>query len=290
MALQASGQISLSDVNVELGNSSNATINIGGTAVRDLFGLASGAISMSSGYGASAFSGAYSYVTHDSAAYASNEGYCNFTDNSDWDDSTITVSAEAFSRYAAFYNNNIYLMSNLDSVSSVGTGDADYTGHTAVSGVLFPKFQAVSVASSCVGFGYAGTTFTSTRYIASDPLIVPDGSNNLTNTQQFFAATYYWPGSPPYVPAEYQNFGFAAVVSSNTVTLYRYKNSTTGSEVHPTKAETIANGSSHSFTWNSSTSKITSSSIVDYENGTRSWNINNNIIYCNGIAVGQIYL
>lgn len=53
MALQTSGAISLNDVNVELGNSGTASINMGSSDVRGLFGVASGAISMSDGYGAS---------------------------------------------------------------------------------------------------------------------------------------------------------------------------------------------------------------------------------------------
>ena len=53
MALQSSGAISLNNVNVELGNSGTASINMGSAAVRDLFGVASGAISLSDGYGAS---------------------------------------------------------------------------------------------------------------------------------------------------------------------------------------------------------------------------------------------
>jgi len=53
MTLQSSGAISLSDVNVELGRSSTATICMNCSAVRTLFGVSSGAISMSSGYGKS---------------------------------------------------------------------------------------------------------------------------------------------------------------------------------------------------------------------------------------------
>lgn len=51
MALTSSGLISLSDVNVELGLSSTAQISLNDAAVRGLFGVASGAISMSNGYG-----------------------------------------------------------------------------------------------------------------------------------------------------------------------------------------------------------------------------------------------
>lgn len=53
MALQSSGAISLNNVNVELGNSGTASINMGSADVRNLFGVASGAISLADGYGAS---------------------------------------------------------------------------------------------------------------------------------------------------------------------------------------------------------------------------------------------
>ena len=51
MALPNSGPISFSQVNVELGNSPTATISLGDSAVRDLAGVSSGAISMSDLHG-----------------------------------------------------------------------------------------------------------------------------------------------------------------------------------------------------------------------------------------------
>lgn len=51
MTLQSSGAISLSQVNTELGFSSTATISLGDTAVRNLAGVSTGAIAMSSLYG-----------------------------------------------------------------------------------------------------------------------------------------------------------------------------------------------------------------------------------------------
>ena len=53
MALPSSGQITLNQVNVELGNSGTAQIGMNDAAVRGLFGIASGEIEMSDGYGKS---------------------------------------------------------------------------------------------------------------------------------------------------------------------------------------------------------------------------------------------
>lgn len=51
MALQTSGAISLSDINVELKLPATATISLNDSAVRGLFGKPSGVISLSDGYG-----------------------------------------------------------------------------------------------------------------------------------------------------------------------------------------------------------------------------------------------
>ncbi len=52
MTLPSAGNpISLQQVNVELGLTATASINMGGSAVRGLFGVSSGEIDMSDGYG-----------------------------------------------------------------------------------------------------------------------------------------------------------------------------------------------------------------------------------------------
>lgn len=56
MTLPASGTISMSQVSTELGRASNAQTSLGETAVRNLAGVASGAIAFSNLHGKSAFS------------------------------------------------------------------------------------------------------------------------------------------------------------------------------------------------------------------------------------------
>lgn len=55
MALQSTGPISLSDINIELGFASNARISLNDSAVRDLAGIPSGPISLSDFYGKASY-------------------------------------------------------------------------------------------------------------------------------------------------------------------------------------------------------------------------------------------
>ena len=63
MALQTSGDISLNDVNVELGVGGTSIIGMNDANVRSLFQVVSGAISMSDGYGRSALAKLYIAAT-----------------------------------------------------------------------------------------------------------------------------------------------------------------------------------------------------------------------------------
>ena len=66
MALPSTGAISLYDVNVELGLSGTTTISMNQTSVRTLFGVASGQISMSDGYGRSNYGNIATFTSQSS--------------------------------------------------------------------------------------------------------------------------------------------------------------------------------------------------------------------------------
>lgn len=97
MALPASGAISLNQVNVELGSAGTTSINMNSAAVRGLFGVASGAISMSNGYGKS------SQFAFSIASNQTNANLATLGTNAGWDGT---------SKLVATINSGIYLSGN----------------------------------------------------------------------------------------------------------------------------------------------------------------------------------
>jgi hypothetical protein len=85
MALPASGAISLSAVNTELGLSSTASIGMNDSAVRTLFGKSSGAIALSDGYGKSNLSVFVAMGSTATAIYSTDNG-------ATWNSSTLPGS------------------------------------------------------------------------------------------------------------------------------------------------------------------------------------------------------
>jgi hypothetical protein len=134
MALPSSGAISLSQVNTELGVASTATRSLNDSTTRTLFGVASGAISMSNGYGKSAVD-------------------------------VITVSsstnANVLSLYTAQYGapsgaKNVVV--NIGSGVTVGAT----AGNTALTVGQFPTGSTITINNSGNIHGYGGAAGTST--------------------------------------------------------------------------------------------------------------------------------
>jgi len=97
MALPASGAITMGQVNTELGLSATAAITLNDAGVRSLFGIASGAISMSDGYGKSSAPGGVSSgltAWYDYASYNSGTGaWADKTGNGYTATASVSVSA-----------------------------------------------------------------------------------------------------------------------------------------------------------------------------------------------------
>ena len=131
MALPASGQISLNDVNVELGNSATAQIGLGDAAVRGLFGVASGQISMSDGYGkANEFS---------------------LTISSDTENLSISSAAST-----AGWNGSSALVVTINSGVYIWSDDVAIAGMTASGG--FPGGLSITNNGFIMGKGGTGKT------------------------------------------------------------------------------------------------------------------------------------
>lgn len=86
MGLPASGAISLNDVNVELGNTATAQIDMNSAAFRGLFGIGSGAISMSDGYGKS------SQFSFSITSNVNNANLATLATNAGWDGSAELIA------------------------------------------------------------------------------------------------------------------------------------------------------------------------------------------------------
>jgi hypothetical protein len=131
MTLPASGAITLNNVNVELGLSGTAAITMNDTVVRTLFGVSSGAIAMSDGYGKS---NAYNIVALGSTGTSrdvmcSYDGitFTKFTNALPADCSVITYCNGRF--IAAGYTGAAAAVYYSTNGSTWSTGSTDHSGY-----------------------------------------------------------------------------------------------------------------------------------------------------------------
>lgn len=143
MALPVSGAISLNDVNVELGNTATAQISMNDAAVRTLFQVASGAISMSDGYGkANAFSTTITtnQVDLDLRAYAVTAGWNESSSLEVTIDTGVVCSASTTSAYgvtiSGSFPGGVTLINNGYILGRGGNGGGGYVGYLGTSGGL----------------------------------------------------------------------------------------------------------------------------------------------------------
>lgn len=145
MPLPSSGQITLNQVNVELGLSGTAQIGLGDSATRTLFDVASGQISMSNGYGkANVFTLTFSSHTAD-------PDISSLATAAGWDGSTELVVQ---------VNSGIYVYSTDDN-TSLGFGlhanvpctinnYGNIIGKGGIGGANYAGAQALKISSSGV--------------------------------------------------------------------------------------------------------------------------------------------
>ena len=193
MALQSSGAISLNNVNVELGNSGSANINMNSTAVRTLLERPTGSISMSHAYGKS-----------DAAELTYNASYQDTVNRWPYTFSGVNIGAAASDRFviicctsdrqAAGQNTSSCTIGGVGATRLISTagnnGWHHYTmwGATVTSGttatVTLNQSQASNnmVISSYSAYNLSSTTPTQTKtdlafsgYTLSTSVSIPGG-------------------------------------------------------------------------------------------------------------------
>lgn len=133
MALPASGAISFADINVELGVSSTTTRSLNETAVRTLFGQASGAVDMNTGHGkANAFT-------------------VNLTITTNTKNYNIRTAA-----IAAGWNGTVALITTVTINSGVRVGSSSTATYAMDTGAI-PTGSTVSIINNGYIVGKGGT-------------------------------------------------------------------------------------------------------------------------------------
>lgn len=165
MALPSSGAISFSQINTELGVSATATRSLNDSTTRTLFGVASGTISMSQGYGKAnqfSFSIASNQTNANLRSLAVAAGWNQSSKVVATINSGITVSSNATGTPALTVNgsfpNGVTLVNNGVILAKGGAGGNGQAGNTAAGagGTALSVSVAVSVNNAGVIAGGGG--------------------------------------------------------------------------------------------------------------------------------------
>lgn len=184
MALPESGAISLGEVNTELGLSATAQISLNDTDVRTLFGVASGAISLSNGYGKSAASSAKGFFAGGRFAPATRtteiDGVDFATETNDHPSMTLSYSEDGYGASSsttkgytfsvAVPTNTITFATETRGVAGSGgfayhrgSADSSTKGYIGLSTINLFNYAAMPYATETIEILAATQVYTSTR-------------------------------------------------------------------------------------------------------------------------------
>lgn len=163
MALPSSGSISLGQVNTELGVSATATRSLGDTTTRNLFGVASGAISMSNGYGKAnqfAFTISSNQTNANLATLATNAGWNGSSKVVATIGSGVYISSNSTGTPALTVNGSfaggVELVNNGYIVGRGGNGGNANSGSGSAGGTALSVLTAISITNNGTVAGGGG--------------------------------------------------------------------------------------------------------------------------------------